>query len=101
MTKKKSDSVDPKNTSKPTPKAKPSTTANDPWYGKVVAKSGKVVSGGAGLLVRTQAMGGMNNIVHNVATAAVQEATKAATKAYVTNQTGDIIEMPNARRKKK
>lgn len=101
MTKKKTGSVDPNNTSTPKPESKPKTTANDPWYGKVVAKSGKVVSGGAGLLVRTQAMGGMSNIVHNVANAAVQQATKAATAAYVSTQTDNIIDMPITRRKKK
>lgn len=101
MKKKKSECAEQQGTTSKINKAKPSKTANDPWYGKVVAKTGKVVSGGAGLLVRTQAMGGMSNIVHDVATAAVQQATQAATAAYVRTQTGDIIEMPTSRRKTK
>lgn len=76
-------------------------TANDPWYSKVVAKTGNVVSGGAALLVRTQALGGMDAIVHNVATAAATQATQAATAAYVQSQTGNIIEMPRKIRKVK
>ena len=101
MTKKKSGSFDQNNTSTPKPSKKPTSTANDPWYGKVVAKTGNVVSGGAGLLVRTASMGGMGNIVQNVATAAVEQATQAATVAYVKTQTNGIIDMPTTRRKKK
>lgn len=83
----------------PTPNSKPEPK-NDPWYGKVVARTGNVVSGGAALLVRTSAMGGMQEIVNKVATAAVEEATQAAKTAYVETQ-GDVIGFPNEKRRKK
>ncbi|MPS92930.1 hypothetical protein [Comamonas sp.] len=83
----------------PTPTSKPEAK-NDPWYSKVVAKTGNVVSGGAALLVRTSAMGGMQAIVTKVATAAVEEANQAAKTAYVSTQ-GDVIGFPNEKRRKK
>lgn len=75
--------------------------SNDPWYGKVVAETGNVVSGGAGLLVRTKAMGGMSKIIEGVAKAAVEQATQAATKAFVQTQSPEVINFPNQKRRKK
>lgn len=92
-----------KGSSKNEPNKKPpikSKAKNDPWYSKVVAKSGNVVSGGAALLVRTSAAGGMQEIVSKVATAAFEEATQAAKKAYVSTQ-GDVIGFPKETRRKK
>ncbi len=96
MTKKKSDGAD----NKAAPK-KQSPTANDPWYSKVTAESGEVVSGGAALLVRTKAMGGQSAIIHKVAEAAVKEATQAATAAYVKTQSDGVIGFPKQKRKSK
>jgi hypothetical protein len=38
-------------------------SATDPLYSKIMAPSGNVVSGGAGLLVRAKAVGGPSNLV--------------------------------------
>jgi hypothetical protein len=54
---------------------------NDGWYSPVRAKSGKTVSGGAALLVRTQALGGQDAIVENVAREAARNALAQADAA--------------------
>jgi hypothetical protein len=49
----------------------------DPFYGKVMADSGAVVSGGAALLVRAKARGGPSNIIRDAVEAALRKADHA------------------------
>lgn len=44
-------------------KANDNGKSTDPIYGKVMAKTGNMVSGGAALLVRAEAVGGPSNLV--------------------------------------
>lgn len=44
-------------------KANDNNKGTDPIYSKVMAKTGNMVSGGAALLVRAEAVGGPSNLV--------------------------------------
>lgn len=45
----------------------------DEWYGKIVADTGKEVSGGAGLLVRVKRGGGMSAVCQRIGAKAAQD----------------------------
>lgn len=56
---------------------KANDNGTDPFYSKVVADSGTVVSGGAALLVRAKARGGPSNIIRDAIEAALEKANEA------------------------
>jgi hypothetical protein len=58
-------------------KKKANDNGTDPFYGKVMADSGAVVSGGAALLVRAKARGGPSNIIRDAIEAALEMANDA------------------------
>lgn len=56
---------------------KANDNGTDPFYSKVIADSGAVVSGGAALLVRAKARGGPSNIIRDAIEAAFEKANEA------------------------
>lgn len=54
---------------------------NDPWYKKTRARSGKLVSGGAALLVHVANGGGQANILQGVGEDAAQQGFERALNA--------------------
>lgn len=58
-------------------KKKANDNGTDPFYSKVLADSGAVVSGGAALLVRAKARGGPSNIIRDAIEAAFEMSNEA------------------------
>ncbi|AJR27101.1 hypothetical protein PQ455_20905 (plasmid) [Sphingomonas naphthae] len=56
---------------------KANDNGTDPFYSKVMADSGAVVSGGAALLVRAKARGGPSNIIRDAIEVALEKANEA------------------------
>jgi hypothetical protein len=59
---------------------KANDNGTDPFYSKVMADSGVVVSGGAALLVRAKARGGPSNIIRDAIEAALEMSNEAVHK---------------------
>lgn len=54
----------------------------DPLYSKVLADTGNIVSGGAGLLVRAKAVGGPSNLIAIGIKAAIDASNKAVHEGH-------------------
>lgn len=58
----------------------------DEWYGKIVADTGKEVSGGAGLLVRVKRGGGMRTVAERIGAKAAQDVLDELNAPVVKNR---------------